>query len=85
MSSDAQSGTAMVQIQEIQAAIQRCMDQQPPEQPAYRLSKDASRLAEVYGVMIGSRQEAVALASLTDVQREALARWCGPANGTGTR
>jgi len=68
-----------VSFVEVGNALQRCLGVNPPllvPGQGREMCADASRLAEVYGVMLFEKQQVTPLASLTEAQRAAFQRWC---------
>ena len=64
---------AQISFAEVQAALQRCLAEHPPENLA--LCRDASLLADVFEEMTFGREQARAFAAFTDDQRDAFGRW----------
>lgn len=64
----------MPMFAEYLAALQRCMQAEPPVNKAF-LSKDSNVLADVYAEMLYTSQAERPLEVLTDDQRAAFERW----------
>jgi hypothetical protein len=62
-------------FEEIQAALIRCLDQQPPSGPELKLSADSNQLANVFAEMDYFDEKERPLSKLTSAQRDAFERW----------
>ena len=69
---------AQISFAEIQAALQRCLTEHPPEGVERRMCPDARLLGDVFAEMAVGREQARAFADFTDDQRAAFERWHVP-------
>ncbi len=69
---------AQISFAEVQAALQRCLKEHPPEGLDRLLCPDANLLATVFGEMNYGREQARAAAAFTDDPRAAFERWHVP-------
>jgi hypothetical protein len=61
---------------EVQTALERCMEAEPPTaEPYFALSLDSSNLADVFAEMLYGKEQARPLEALTEKQRTAFERW----------
>lgn len=68
-------GSESVTIRDVQAALTACLAAHPPVDQ--RLHREASRLADLYGVMVFEHQASAMLASLEPDLHDLLNKWCG--------
>jgi hypothetical protein len=71
-------GTEFITLDELQAALARCMAFHPPEGTERRLHKDANRLADLFGLMVYERAKSVPRANVAADILEIFTKWAGP-------
>ncbi len=71
-------GTEFITLDELQAALARCMAFHPPEGAERRLHKDANRLADLFGLMVYERARSVPRANVAADILEIFTKWAGP-------
>jgi hypothetical protein len=71
---DAETGD-QITLAAVQAALQRCLEENPPSGEERRLCRDASLLADVYGDMSYNNELMRPLAAISQKHREVLERW----------
>lgn len=72
-----------IPVNDLQAALARCMTAHPPKGQELKLHRDASLMADVFGVLIYEKAHLCDLAGLEDRHREAIQRWLAPAGSEG--
>jgi hypothetical protein len=65
----------MPSLDEIQAALARCITAEPPSKKELQLSPDSSQLAEVFAEMVYAKEQEREITELNAAQREAFDRW----------
>lgn len=70
-----ETSAALLTLDELQAALGRCMTAHPPEGLELRLHPDANRMADLLGLMIYQRVTSVSVAEVKTVIMDAYRRW----------
>jgi|EndMetStandDraft_4_1072995.scaffolds.fasta_scaffold108855_3 hypothetical protein len=71
-------GAAFITLDELQAALARCMSCHPPEGAERRLHKDANRLADLFGLMVYERAGSVQREHVAPDILDIYSKWAGP-------
>lgn len=66
---------ATITREQIAAALERCCNANPASGPGHKLHPDASRMADLFGVMLHRRQQAVELEAVELDIQAAIDRW----------
>jgi hypothetical protein len=66
---------ATITREQITAALERCCNANPASGPGHKLHPDASRMADLFGVMLRHGRHAVELETVEPEIQEAINRW----------
>lgn len=70
-------GAEFITLDELQAALARCMAFHPPEGAEKRLHKDANRLADLFGLMVYEHASSVQRGNVAPDILDTFIKWAG--------